>query len=79
MQYLGGFMSWSHKMGNMIKMLFGLASKAHKKLEGYEIQPKMTDSSVIKMDLESFRNSKEVKCQASAARKTHKQQHMKVA
>ena len=53
-------------MSKLIKMLLGIPSDMPKE-RTFEITPKMVNSSVVRMDLKSFRKSKVVQEQVCAA------------
>ncbi len=63
-------MNWSLiNMGNILRMIFGVPkAKGEGQTQKYKIKPKMINPDVVVMDYHSFRNSKTVQAQATAAR-----------
>ncbi|PKF48773.1 hypothetical protein [Enterovibrio nigricans] len=62
-------MKWSLIMGNIFRMIFGLPkAKGESKTQSYNIRPKMKNLDLVVMDYNSFRKSRKVRAQVSAAK-----------
>ncbi|WP_019615513.1 hypothetical protein [Psychromonas ossibalaenae] len=56
-------------MKKIIRMIFGMPLYDRSEYIQFSIKPKMVNPDVVRMDMESFRNSKNVQKQAAAAMK----------
>lgn len=70
-------MKWGVLMGQVLRMIFGIPPSRDKQDKSYEIKHRMINPDVVRMDMNSFRSSKKVQAQATAARKAYENSGIK--